>query len=74
MSKAKKKSAQNGILFYDEVVYGDSGPKIVQFAKDKKFDLIVIGSRGHSGVKELFLGSVANGVVHKTKVPIMVVK
>lgn len=36
-------------------------------------DLIVIGSRGRSGVKG-FLGSVSNGVVHQAKIPVLIVK
>ncbi|MFB5621712.1 MAG: universal stress protein, partial [Candidatus Nitrosomaritimum yanchengensis] len=30
--------------------------------------------RGQSGLKELFLGSVANAIVHKSKIPVLVVK
>ena len=74
MSAAKTKSAQKGILFKSKIIWGSPISEIPSFAKDKKFDLIVIGSRGHGGVKEAFLGSVANGVVHKSKVPVMVVK
>jgi len=74
MANAKKRSAQKGILFYDKIVYGDEGQKIIKFAKDKKFDLIVIGSRGHSGLKELFLGSTSNYVLHKASMPILIVK
>lgn len=36
-------------------------------------DLIVIGSRGRSGVKG-FLGSVSNGVVHQAKIPVLIIK
>ena len=74
MSKAKKHSAQKGILFEDKIEYGDEGPKIINFANKKFFDIIVIGSRGQSGLKEVFLGSVANAIVHKSKVPVLVVK
>ncbi len=74
MASAKKRSAKKGILFNDKIVYGDEGPKITKFAKDKKFDLIVIGSRGHSGLKELFLGSTSNYVLHKASMPVLIVK
>lgn len=74
MAKAKKRAAQNGILFDDKLVYGDEGPKILKFAKDNKFDLIVIGSRGMSSVKELFLGSTSNYVLHKSPIPVLIVK
>ena len=74
MFKAKKRAAQNGILFEDKIEYGDEGSTIVNYAQRKSFDIIVIGSRGQSGIKEAFLGSVANAIVHKSKVPVLVVK
>jgi len=36
--------------------------------------LIVIGSRGLSGIKGAILGSVANSLVNKSKVSVLVVK
>ncbi|MDH3617961.1 MAG: universal stress protein [Nitrosopumilus sp.] len=74
MRKAKKHSAQNGILFYEKIMYGEEGPRIVKFAHDKNFDLIVIGSRGMGSIKETFLGSTSNYVVHKSKIPVLIVK
>ena len=74
MSKAKKHTAQNGIDFSDVVIYGDEGPKIINYANAKKFDIIVIGSRGQSGLKEVFLGSTSNYVLHKSKIPVLIVK
>ncbi len=74
MSTAKTRAAQKGILFKSKIVYGSPSSEIIDLAKDKKFDLIVIGSRGHGGIKEVFLGSVASAVVHKSKVPVLVVK
>ena len=74
MAKAKKRAAENGILLYDKIQYGDEGPKIVKYAIDNKFDLIVIGSRGMSVTKEIFLGSTSNYVLHKSPKPVLVVK
>ncbi|MBW2470810.1 MAG: universal stress protein [Deltaproteobacteria bacterium] len=74
MLKAKKRAAQNGILFDDKVVYGEEGPKITKFADAKAYDIIIIGSRGLSSLKETFLGSTSNYVLHKAKVPVLVVK
>jgi nucleotide-binding universal stress UspA family protein len=47
---------------------------IVTFAKSQKHDLVVIGSHGRTGFDKLLLGSVANGVSHKTKCPILIVR
>jgi nucleotide-binding universal stress UspA family protein len=74
MTKAKKRSAQNGILFDDKIVYGEEGPKIINFATSKTYDIIIIGSRGMSSLKEAFLGSTSNFVLHKSKVPVLIVK
>ena len=48
--------------------------EIINFAKSKKFDLIVIGSHGRTGLNKLILGSVANGVAQQAKCSVMVVK
>jgi nucleotide-binding universal stress UspA family protein len=74
MSKAKRRAAQNGILFDDTVVYGDEGSKIISFASNKSYDIIIIGSRGMSSLKEAFLGSTSNFVLHKSKIPVLIVK
>ncbi len=74
MSEAKTISAQNGIVFNEKIIYGNEAWEITEFASYKKFDLIVIGSRGFGPVKEMFLGSVANLVVHKSKIPVLIVK
>ena len=74
MSKAKKRSAQNGILFDDKIVYGEEGPKIINFATSRSYDIIIIGSRGMSPLKEAFLGSTSNFVLHKSKIPVLIVK
>ena len=74
LEKAKVRSAQNGILFKNKIAYGDTGPKIVGFARKNGFDLIVIGSRGRGLVKETFLGSTSNYVVHKSQIPVMICK
>jgi nucleotide-binding universal stress UspA family protein len=74
MKKAKMKAAQNGILFFDKITYGDSGRKIADIAQRNNFDLIVISSRGMGSLKEIFLGSTSNHVLHKSKKPVLIVK
>ena len=74
MEQAKVKSAQNGIMFKHKIIYGEPKSDITNFAKQNKFDLVVVGSRGLGGIKEAFLGSVSNAIVHKSHVPVLVVK
>lgn len=74
LASAKKRAAQNGIVFSEKITDGHEAEEIVDFAHEKKFDLIVIGARGLGSIKEKFLGSVSNAVVHKSKITVLIVK
>lgn len=52
---------------------GNPSEAIVQFAKAKHADLIVMGTRGKSGIKKLLLGSVAEAVMRKASCPVITV-
>lgn len=47
---------------------------IIQVAAAKHTDLIIMGSRGRTGLKRLFLGSVAERVIGQATCPVLVVK
>ena len=47
---------------------------ITTFAKSRKMDLIVMSSHGRSGLDKVILGSVANGVVQRTRCPVLLIK
>jgi nucleotide-binding universal stress UspA family protein len=51
-------------------VYGE----IIQYAEKESIDLIVIGTRGRSGVKKLLLGSTASGVATYSSCPVLVTR
>jgi nucleotide-binding universal stress UspA family protein len=72
----KRSAVQKGASLWYEILEGNPGSAIIDYAQTgkNKIDLIVIGSRGRSGIKETFLGSVSNYVMHKSKVPVLVVK
>jgi nucleotide-binding universal stress UspA family protein len=53
---------------------GAPAQAILDYAQTHQFDLIVVGSRGLSAIKELFLGSVSNELVHHSKIPVLVIK
>ncbi len=55
-------------------ISGNPSRLIVEFAKDWGADLIVVGRRGRSGLKELVLGSVSNYVVHRAHNSVLVVQ
>ena len=71
---AEKLANDNNISFSSRLLIGDPGHAIVEFAHTHGTDLIVIGARGLSTFKKIFLGSVSTYVMHKSKVPVMLIK
>jgi len=55
-------------------IEGRPGPSLVEFAEKNGFDMIVLGTHGHRGLNRLFLGSVADYVLHHSTCTVMVVK
>jgi nucleotide-binding universal stress UspA family protein len=53
---------------------GRPADTIVQTAREEGFNLIVVGSRGLSGVDELVLGSVSDRVADLATCPVLIVK
>ena len=47
---------------------------ILQEARDWAADLIVMGTHGRRGMAHMFLGSVAEGVIRASPVPVLVVR
>ena len=54
--------------------YGVIANEIVRIAKDRQVDQIAMGTRGMGAMGNLFLGSVAQGVIHQSPVPVLLVK
>lgn len=56
-----------------EVRVGPDAAEILDFAREKAIDLILIGREGHGGVRKAFFGSVAEKVVRKADCAVLVV-
>jgi nucleotide-binding universal stress UspA family protein len=56
------------------LVEGAPFAEIVRFARDSKFDLIVMGTHGRTGIKHALIGSVAEKVVRKAPCPVLTVR
>jgi len=56
------------------VEVGTPEDKIVEVANQEGFDLIILGTHGHGSVQDAFIGSVAQGVIRKSPVPVLTVK
>jgi nucleotide-binding universal stress UspA family protein len=56
------------------VVRGVPFVEIIKTAKDKKADLIVIGTHGRTGIDHMLFGSTAEKVVRKSSCPVLTVR
>lgn len=56
-----------------EVEFGRPGPLIVEKIRKDGYSMVVIGSQGRGYMAEAFLGRVANHVVHRSTIPVLVV-
>jgi nucleotide-binding universal stress UspA family protein len=64
----------NGIKYRCEMREGRPAEEILKAAEQHQCDLILIGSRGLSGVRRVTMGETGNEVVLKAPVPVVVVK
>ncbi|MCB8746380.1 universal stress protein [Rhodoferax sp. U2-2l] len=74
LAVAKAKLTAAGLTFSTHILVGEAAPSIVDFAKQKGCDVIVMGAHGFGSVVGLFMGSVTVKVVHLSPVPVLLVK
>lgn len=67
------KSAAIGASIKPLTIQGPTVQKIMEQAEKTKADCVVVASHGHGSVYELVVGSVTQGVLRKSKVPVVVV-
>jgi nucleotide-binding universal stress UspA family protein len=55
------------------LVHGKTVEAILQEASDVEADLIVVGSHGRGAMYQLLVGSVSEGVLHKSPLPVLII-
>jgi nucleotide-binding universal stress UspA family protein len=74
-AKAVKEAAQKaGVDVQAFVMSGKPADAIMEIAKDKSADLLVVGSHGRTGLDRLLMGSVAERVIVLSSCAVLVVK
>lgn len=74
IAPARRAFARKGITCAEIHRVGDPGAVIAEQAGRGKFDLVVMGSRGHGAVVSLVLGSVVCKVLANCSVPALIVR
>lgn len=70
----RKKPYLQNISLYETIGHGEIYDDIKEAADKNNIDLVVMGSHGASGFKEMFIGSNTEKVVRTSTIPVLVIK
>lgn len=74
LADARKALDKAGVSHDMIIRTGHVATEIVEAAERGKFDLLVMGSKGRSALKDLLIGSVAKRVAELSRVPVLLVR
>ena len=74
LAAAKRKLDAARIDYVVQVLVGPVAESIVKYAKDKRCDLIYVGTRGMTEIGKAMVGSTASKVLHIADTPVLLVK
>jgi nucleotide-binding universal stress UspA family protein len=75
MAQTRAIAERAGALDVDtKMLMGSAHAEILRVAEEEKFDLIVMGTHGRTGLGHAFMGSVAERVVRQAPCPVLTVR
>jgi nucleotide-binding universal stress UspA family protein len=74
LQAAQEIASEYDIELETERIRGRPDRAIVKHVEDNDYDLVVLGSHGRDGVARVLLGSVAEKVVRRSPIPVLVVR
>ncbi|MDH2910493.1 MAG: universal stress protein [Candidatus Eremiobacteraeota bacterium] len=72
LKQAAARAVARGVETESVVLEGEAVDEILRAAHDQKCDLIALGTQGRSGLSRLMLGSIAEGVLRRSDVPLYI--
>ena len=72
--KCSEIANQKGLTIKTFLLQGNPASVILDYNKKKKFDLVIMGSRGLGKFKELILGSVSSKIVHHSSCAVLLIR
>ncbi|MFO1417865.1 MAG: universal stress protein [Methylotetracoccus sp.] len=73
LAAARKRLDDAGLPYAFHIGVGDAAETILQYAREKRCDQIVMGSHGHGVIATLLMGSVAAAVSDRAEIPVKLV-
>jgi nucleotide-binding universal stress UspA family protein len=71
---AEERTDTQAIAVREEVRWNDNAVQaILEFMKEEKTDLVVLGTHGHGLIRRALIGSVASGVARRSDCPVLLV-
>jgi nucleotide-binding universal stress UspA family protein len=68
------KYAVNGVNVSSQVIFGPVYRMLIDYIEANNIDLVIMGTKGASGVREVLIGSNAERIVRKSPVPVITIK
>ncbi len=65
---------EKGFIFYTELGFGKPYKAIAKIINEGKFDVLVMGTHGHKGIKDYLFGTTVENVRHNVTIPLFLVK
>lgn len=74
LSKCSKAAKNKGLNVNTVPLNGNPALIILDFCKNGKYDVIIMGNREIGKIKEIILGSVSSKILHNSTCPVLLIK
>ena len=64
---------ERGVIAYVQLGYGDAKKEIARLVRESGAELLVTGSHGHSGLRDVVYGATVSAVRHLVDCPVLTV-
>lgn len=73
LQEVQARLRKRGIEAKAKVIYGKAADALSDFANNNRMDLVILATRGRSGLGRLVLGGVAERLIRLVRVPVLVI-
>lgn len=74
LRKRSRRMIKQGIKSSYQVLLGEPAKSVIRFCKKESIDLVVMTTRGKSGLKRAFMGSVADEIIREPGIPVLAIR